>query len=103
MKCPRCSIDVIGGHNCIPDTETDHIIKQKNIDKTSHIGSAGVLIDDLMKQLNNNNIEALCICILTKDKEIHIGWDKDSKFLDRIGMATTLVQDIYEATKKEVS
>lgn len=105
--CPKCgqgkiTITTTVGTALIPTPNcADGEIKQKTIGgQLRHIGSIGSLIDGLMEQFNNNNIEALCLCILTKDKEIYIGWDKDSKFLDRIGMATLLVQDMYEATKE---
>ena len=64
-----------------------------------YIGPTGNLIDGLLEQYNNNNIEALCICIMTKAGDFHIGWDSKSKFIDRIGMATVLTHDLYESTK----
>lgn len=66
----------------------------------TRIGKAGEIIDYLLKHYNDDQIESLCVCMKLKDGSFHIRWDMDSPFLDRIGMATTLVHDLYAATEK---
>ena len=66
------------------------------MNKIYFIGKAGNIVEGIINAYNNNEIEAICVGILKKDGTMHTGWDTDSKFIHRIGLASTLLQDIYK-------